>query len=99
MSCGVDRTAHLFFLFMKPKIQKKKETLHRRLVSVLAKVALFIIVPLLAVVAIGHLLDIPAQYLFPISFVVSWAFIIGMYKRISKEMADTAGSVSDLKQD
>lgn len=84
---------------MKPNEHKKKETSQRRITSALTKVALFIIVPLVLVIIIAKLLGIPSWYLFPVSFIVSWVFIIGMYKRISKEMADTDRSVSDLKQD
>jgi len=65
---------------------KKREAYAGQILRLGIQIAGIFLIPVILVIIISRLFDISLMYLFPFAFITSWASVIVLYRKVSREV-------------
>lgn len=85
-------------LFMKlEELLQQRDAYGEKIVKLMIQIALIFLAPILVMAGISYLFDIQFMYLFPVAFIISWTFVIRLYRRYAKEVRALDAQIKALR--
>lgn len=70
------------------ELEKKRDGYAGKIVKLGFTIAVIFLVPALIAVLLSRVLNLSFLYFFPVAFVVSWSFVVGIYRRYAREVRE-----------
>jgi len=101
VSCYTVRgiVTHSAVLFMDLEtLLKKREAYAGKILTLGIQIAGIFLIPVILVVAVSKIFNIPFIYLFPVAFITSWVAVAMLYRKYSTEVKEIDRGIRKLRE-